>query len=218
MKRLIPALCLAGAVLFWGTSFVGTKIALDTFTPMTIIWMRLVLASALFVPLVLRLPRPEYRPGDWKWFLLLSVLQPCLYYLFEGYAVLFTTSSQAGVISAIVPLLVAAGAWAFLRERLSPRAVIAIAVSLGGVAALSFGGTAQASAPNPLLGNSLEFFAMVSAAGSMLAVKHLTSRYNPWVITGVQNAVGAVFFLPGALASGPANWAHAPLLAWGTIA
>jgi drug/metabolite transporter (DMT)-like permease len=211
-------LLLGGAVLFWGTSFVATKVALETFSPMTVNWLRMVIATLAFAPMWSRLPRPDYRRGDWRLLLLAALCIPCLYYALEGYAILFTTSSQAGVISAIVPLLVAGGAWAFLHERLTWRGGVAIALSLAGVAALTLGAAARQSAPNPLLGNSLELLAMVAAAGSMLAIKHLSTRYDPWLLTGMQAAVGAVFFAPLALASNPATWLSARPLAWVSVA
>jgi drug/metabolite transporter (DMT)-like permease len=208
---------LAGAVLFWGSSFAATKVALDSFSPMAVIWLRMTVASLAFAPFWRRVPKPDYRKGDWKLLALAGLLVPCLYYLFEGYAVLFTTSSQAGVISAIVPLLVAVGAWVFLHERLTTRSVVAIALSLAGVTALSLGGTAQASAPNPLLGNVLEFLAMVCVAGSMLAIKHLTARYSPWLLTGMQAAVGVVFFLPGLMQLGSVSLSSVPPVAWVSV-
>ena len=57
-------------------------------------------------------PGPTTGPGDWKVLTLLCLMQPCAYFLLEGYAVSLTTSAQAGMVSALVPLLVAAGAWA----------------------------------------------------------------------------------------------------------
>jgi drug/metabolite transporter (DMT)-like permease len=213
-SRLVPLLCLSGAVLFWGTSFAAMKTALDSFTPMTVVWLRMAIATLVFAPVWFFLPRPKYERGDVKWLALITLLQPCLYYLAEGYAVHYTTSSAAGVISAIVPLLVAAGAWIFLKEHLSVRSMVAIAISLVGVAMLSTGGHVQASAPNPVLGNVLELLAMVSAAGWMIAVKHISRRYDPWFLTGLQVAVGAVFFLPGAIAGGPASWPAVSPAAW----
>ena len=59
---------------------------------------------------------------------------------------------------------------------------------------------------------------MFAAAGSMLTIKHLSTRYDPWWLTGMQAAVGAVFFLPMALASGPATWLAAPPVAWACVA
>ena len=213
-SQLVSILCLFGAVLFWGTSFVATKTALDSFGPMTVIWLRMATAALLFAPVWFFVPKPSYQRGDLKWLALIALLQPCIYYLAEGYAVKFTTSSAAGVISAIVPLLVAVGAWLFLHEHLSARSIIAIAISLVGVAMLSLGGQTQASAPNPVLGNLLEVLAMVCAAGSMIALKHVSRRYNPWFLTGLQATVGAVFFLPGAIAGGTAGWSSAAPAAW----
>jgi drug/metabolite transporter (DMT)-like permease len=211
---LLPLLFLSGAVLFWGTSFVAIKTSLDSFTPMTVNWLRMAIATLAFAPFWHRVPHPDYRRGDWKVLLLAAACIPCLYYLFEGYAVQFTTSSQAGVVSAIVPLLVAGGAWLFLRERLTWRGAVAIGLSLVGVAALSLGGSAQDNASNPVLGNFLELLAMVSAAGSMLAIKHLSARYDPWLLTGMQAAIGTLFFAPMAFSSNPATWLSATPLSW----
>ena len=217
-RSTLPFVFLGGAVLLWGTSFVAIKTAMDSFTPMTVMWLRMAIASLAFAPFWRKVPRPTYRRGDWRVLTLAALCIPCLYYLFEGYAVLFTTSSQAGVVSAIVPLLVAGGAWLFLKERLTWRGAVGIGLSLAGVAALSFGGAAQESASNPLLGNGLELLAMVAAAGSMLSIKHLSTRYDPWLLTGMQAAVGTVFFAPLAFASSPASWLRAAPIAWVCVA
>jgi drug/metabolite transporter (DMT)-like permease len=216
-RPLLAFLYLGGAVLFWGTSFVATKIALDSFPPMVVIWLRMLVASVAFAPFLRMLPRPTYRKGDWKPLLIAVTCIPCLYYLFEGYAIRLTTSSQAGVISAVVPLVVALGAWLVLGERLGWRGAVAIGLSLVGVAVLSIGGAAQSSAPNPALGNFLEMLAMVSAAGSMITVRYLGARYNAWLLTGLQALVGVVFFLPFLVKSNPAVWLSAPPVAWGCV-
>jgi len=216
-SHLLPLLCLAGAVLFWGTGYGGAKLALAGFSPMAVVWLRMVVATLIFAPFWRHLPRPEYRRGDWKVLALIGLLMPCLYYSFESYALHFTSSSQAGVVSALSPLLVGAGAWLLFREHLGPRQIVAIAVSLGGVTMLSLGGVSQASAPNPLLGGILELLAIISGSGWMLAVKFLGTRYHPWLLTGGQAAVGAVVFLPAALLSGPIGWADAGPQAWACI-
>lgn len=204
---LLSLLCLAGAVLLWGTSFMATKYALTGFSPMTVIFLRMALASLLMALFWGRVPKAGRAPGDLRRLAFVSLLQPCLYFLLEGFAVSLTTSAQAGMVSALVPLLVAAGAWAFLGESLSPRMLAGLCLSLCGVVWLSLGGEAAESAPNPVLGNLLELCAMGCAAGYMLMVKHLSSRYNTWQLTGLQTFAGAVFFLPGAL------WAEWPRLA-----
>jgi len=184
---------------------------------MTAIWLRMVVATVVFAPFWVRLPKPRYHRGDWKLLALTALLMPCLYYLFEGYALHYTTSSQAGMVSALVPLLVVVGAWLFLKERLGVRPIAAIAVSLLGVAILSLSAGTQPAAPDPVLGAFLEFLAVVSAAGYMLTTKYLGSRYHPWLVTGAQAAVGAIVFLPSAIFEDPAAWAMATPLAWGSV-
>ena len=215
-RPLVPFLCLAGAVLLWGTSFVATKYALTGFSPLAVIFLRMLLASLLLGLVWSRVPKAGRQPGDLKWLGLMCLLQPCLYFLLEGYAVALTSSAQAGMISALVPLLVAAGAYVFLREGLSKRMLVGLGLSLCGVVWLSLGGAADASAPNPALGNLLELLAMCCASGYMLVLKHLSSRYDSWHLTGLQVFAGALFFLPGALATQPA-WLADPAAAFASV-
>lgn len=210
----LPLLMLGGAVVLWGTSFASMKIALTGFEPMAVVWIRMATGSAIILPLWSRIPKPDRRPGDAKWLAVLVLFQPCLYFLFEGFALDYTTSAQAGMIAAIVPLLVALGAWVFLSERLTRLTFAGLILSVLGVIALSLGGESSAQASNPVLGNTLELLAMTVGAAYMLVVRHLSARYNPWLLTGIQTVAGAVFFLPGALLSHPETWIQAPAAAW----
>ncbi len=213
----VAILALGGAVALWGASFVTTKSALESFRPMTVIWLRMVVASVVVLAVWRWLPKPRRQPGDLRFLAIAILCIPCLYYAFEGYAVLFTTSGQAGMISAILPLMVGGGAWLWWREPLGWRWAAAIAASLGGVALLSWGSVASADAPNAILGNALEVGAMASAAGSMLIVKRLSDRYSPWLLTALQALGGLVFFAPWALPDLVANGLSATPAAWGQI-
>ncbi len=211
---LLPLLCLTGAVAVWGTSFAATKVALDAFAPVTLIWLRMTIATTIVVALWRHIPKGRYLRGDWKWLLLMVVCEPCLYFLFEAYALKYTTSGQAGVIAALVPLLVAMGAWLFLSERLTSRIIAGLVISIGGVIALSLMGDATQHAPNPALGNILELAAMTCAAGYVLTLKHLTRRYSAWYLTGLQAIAGAIFFLPGVLLEQPQPWSEISSYHW----
>lgn len=214
LTRLLAPLCLTGAVILWGTSFMATKAALAGFHPTVVIWLRMTLASLIVLMAYPKIPKPEYRVGDWKVLTLLCLMQPCLYFLLEGYAISLTTSSQAGMISALVPLLVALGAWLVLKEPMSYMSMTGLAVSMGGVVWLSMGGVADVSAPNPALGNLLEVGAMICAAFYMVVMKRLSVRYSTWWLTGLQCVAGAIFFLPGLLISDGISLASVPQSAW----
>lgn len=204
---LLPYIALTSAVLLWGGSFSAMRVSVAGLGPTGVMCCRMLLGLVILLPFAKRLLQVEYRRGDWRLLLPASLLQPCLYFLLESHALQFTTSSQAGIIAASVPLLVAAGAALTLGERLSPRSMLGLALSVGGVVSLTLAGESAADASNPILGNSLEFGAMICASAQMLLIKKLSSRYNPWSLTGLQTLAGAIFFLPGLRAvvqAGPA--------------
>ena len=47
-----------------------------------------------------------------------------------------------------------------------------------------------------MLGNFLEFLAMVCATGYMVTLRYLTVRYSPFFLTAIQALVGCVFYFP----------------------
>ena len=197
----LPYLALTGAVFLWAGSFIAMRVAVAALPPGLVVWLRMAVTMILLLPFY-RLFRPTgYRTGDLKYLIPMVLFQPCLYFLFESQALVYTTSSQAGVISSTVPVLVALGALLFLGEPMSGRQWTGLVLSVAGVAGLTLAGAASpdSKALNPLLGNSLEFLAMLTAAGNILLVKHLAGRYNTWTLTAYQSLAGFIFFLPASL-------------------
>lgn len=204
------------ATVLWGSSFIAMKIAVAGYGPMVVVWTRMAVAAIVFLAASRSLRRVVFQVRDIWAILLMAFFEPCLYYLFEGYAVHYTTASQAGMVSAILPLTVAVGAHFMLGERIRAGVAIGFSISLAGVVALSLGSEATESAPNPLLGNFLEFMAMVSATGYMLLVKRLSARHSPWYLTAMQAICGSIFFLPAFLWHAPeipARFALEPTIA-----
>ena len=195
-----PVLAYIGLVLammLWASSFVALKLAFRGYDPMVVIFGRMVVASICFAPFIptFRSAMPFLRQ-DFRPLLFMAFCEPCLYFLFEARAMLLTTASQAGMITAILPLMVAVGARVVLGEILTVRTMVGFGVAIVGACWLSVAGQPSMDAPNPLLGNFLEFMAMVCATGYIISLKHLTARYSPFFLTAVQAFVGAVFFFP----------------------
>lgn len=193
---LIPFLALITAMILWASSFVALKIAIQSYDPMVVIFGRMFIASLFFLLIVHRYKNIKWKIQDIKWIVLMVLCEPCLYFLFEIKAIENTTASQAGMITAILPLLVAIGARLFLQEYLHWLTVAGFILSIFGAIWLSTGGSPTDYAPNPPLGNLLEFFAMVCATGYTLILKRLTAFYPPLLLTGIQAIAGSVFYLP----------------------
>lgn len=197
-STLLPTLAVLGAVGLWGGSFSVMKTAVAAMPPESVMLARQIGACLAVLPFVPRMSLARYRRGDWKWLALFVLFMPCAYFLLEANALTLTTSSQAGVISASVPLLVAVGARIFLMEPLTRRTLAGLTLSIAGVCWLTLAGAPDQHAPNPLLGNVLEFIAMCCAAGSMIVIKRLSGRFGSWTLTALQTFAGLIFFLPGA--------------------
>jgi drug/metabolite transporter (DMT)-like permease len=195
---LLPYAAIIAATFLWGSSFAAMKVIIGDLGPWSVMWARMAAALLVILPFARKLWPRNYRSGDWRLLLPFVLFQPCMYFTLESNALRFTSSSQAGLISSSVPLMVAVGAYFFLHERVARQTVLGLFISIGGVVWLTLAGDATEMASNPLLGNLLEFGAMVSAAGYVLIVKRLTERYDPWTLTAMQIVTGFVYFLPGA--------------------
>ena len=198
-KSLSTGLPYAGLIIamaLWASSFIVLKLAFRSYDPMLVILGRMLVASVCVLFFFSRLKAVAYRKGDWKPLLFMGFCEPCLYFLFEAKAIENTTASQAGMICALLPLIVAVGARVFLKETITARTLTGFVIAISGAVWLSAAADPEFEAPNPALGNFLEFIAMLCATGYIITLKRLTVRYSPFALTGFQALTGAVFYLP----------------------
>lgn len=195
--RSLASFALVLAMLLWASSFIALKFAFRTYDPLVVIFGRMLIASICFLLIGRRVTQAlHYRKGDYKPILFMVLCEPCLYFLFEAKAVENTTASQAGLITAMLPILVMIGAAWFLKERITRRSIAGSILAVSGVCWLTLLSSPTADAPNPLLGNFLEFLAMVCATGYTIALKSLTERYSPFFLTAMQAFAGCFFYFP----------------------
>lgn len=183
-------------MVLWASSFIALKLAFRSYDPMVVIFGRMAVASLCILFFISRFKRIAYRKGDWKPILFMTLCEPCLYFIFEAKAIQNTTASQAGMICALLPVMVAVSARIFLKETISAKTFAGFLIAISGAVWLSFSGQPSRYAPNPPLGNFLEFTAMVCATGYIITLKRLTSHYSPFVLTAIQALAGTVFYLP----------------------
>jgi len=193
---MLPFFSLVLAMLLWASSFVALKLAFRGYHPMQVIFGRMFIASLCFVVFIPAFRRIEWRRHDLKYLLIMAVCEPCLYFIFEAKALELTSASQAGMITAMLPLLVAILAWSILKETIRRQTLIGFTMAILGACWLSVASEITAEAPNPLLGNFCEFLAMVCAAGYTIALKHLSDHYPPLFLTAFQAFLGCLFFFP----------------------
>ena len=203
-------MCLVVAMALWGSSFIALKLAFTELPPLWVIFGRMAIGSLVFLLAWRWRGQMHYRAGDWKYLLGLAACEPCLYFLFEALALQHTSAAQAGMVTALLPLLVAVGAMFFLGERVNRTTLAGFLLALFGAVWLSLAGSADEHASNPLLGNFYELLAMLCAMGYTLLLKHLSTRYSAFLLTAMVAFVGTLFFLPLAWFSAPLPSAVSP--------
>jgi drug/metabolite transporter (DMT)-like permease len=208
-------LALTLAMLLWSSAFISLKYLLDYFHPTQIVFIRMLIASGCFLLFGKKLLQFRYEAGDWRWLVVMGIAEPCLYFLFETSALQYTTAGQAGVITATLPLLASVAAFIMLKERIGKPQIIGFIIAILGCSGLSLAAQNGEHASNPLLGNTLEFLAMLCGAVYSISIRKLSTRYSALVLTSFQAFVGAIFF--GPLALQHAMPANIPLFQWGNF-
>jgi drug/metabolite transporter (DMT)-like permease len=210
----VPYLAILTAMTLWASTFVVLKLVFVVFDPMFVLFARMLIAS-LSLGLLIFLRgglRCHYRRGDWKWWLAMGLIEPCLYFLFEANALRYTSASQAGMVTTAMPFLAALGAMLFLKEKLPLHKGLGLVVSCAGIIWLTMAGSPDLHAPHPLLGNLLELLAMACSSIFVLIVKRLSSHYPALLITGIPALMGTVWFGAGLLLPGVHLPQHLPLV------
>ena len=192
----IGILSLIFAMFIWASSFVALKSAMNDLGPFTVIFFRMLIASLCFLYFIKGFLKYDFSKKDIKFILLLALFEPCLYFIFESKALQLTSASQAGMITSLMPIITAMVAGYFLKEIISKQMIFGSLIAMGGAIWLSLQGTSSLDAPNPLLGNFLEFLAMLCAAFYTVTVRYLSDRYSALFITAIQVFIGTVFFIP----------------------
>ncbi len=193
-RRVLAYLALGAAMILWSSTFILIKVVLTAYHPFTMTFVRMGVSVAAMAPFGLRLLRQiRYSPGDWKPLLLLVLAEPCLYFIFEGFALRYTSASEAAMVISLLPLCVGVGAFFFLRERLSRMVWWGFFTAVAGVAVLTFSGEATTASPDPLLGNMLEAGAVLMATAYILCVRRLTG-FPAFCIVAFQSLAGLIFF------------------------
>ena len=165
------------AMIFWSFSFIWTRVAIQSFHPMTLITLRLILASTLlFGAMKLGGKFQKLRRQDFKWFILLAFFEPFLYYVGETFGLTMVESTLAAVIISTIPLFAPVLAFIVLGERINWATIVGILISLVGVFFVIYEPNGGFKA-NPW-GVALMFMAVFSAICYATILKKIPSYYN----------------------------------------
>lgn len=180
-KKLLLNLLALITVVIWATTFISSKILLNTFTPLEVMFYRFIIAYFLLLII-----HPKFHKIDSlkeeAMFLLAGITGGSLYFLTENTAVKISQVSNVGLIVATAPIITALLAHFFTKgERLNRNLVFGFLIAISGVFLVMFNGNFMLKL-NPL-GDVLALGAAISWSVYSITTKKFGSKYNPLYLT-----------------------------------
>ena len=182
-------------MIFWSFSFIWFKIANETYLPLTIVFIRLVIAVVLLtIFLFLTGGFVKIKKVDRKYFFVLALFEPFFYFLGESFGLTYVSATVGSVIISTIPVIAALGAWIFYREKL--RIINYAGIILSFIGVIIFILNKDGAISFNIKGLVLLLLAVLSAVGFNLTLNRLVGTYSPVFIVTVQNIIGVALFLP----------------------
>lgn len=182
------------AMVFWGASFVWVKQVYGFYKPITVVLLRLIIAT-VFMNLLAKFffKAEKIRKEDYKRFFLLAFFEPFCYFMGESFGMQYVSATLASVIVALIPLITPIFAWFFIKERVNIFEIIGLLVSCGGVLMLVM---QDFQISGKLIGYILMLVAVLGGTNYGIVLRTLTDKYNAITIVKTQTLLGSILFLP----------------------
>ncbi|WP_165445347.1 DMT family transporter [Bacilliculturomica massiliensis] len=138
MNRKVVSYVFFSAFIF-STMEVALKIGGGSFDPLQITLIRFFIGGLVLLPLALddlRKRQVSLTRGDYGYLAFLGILCICVSMLFFQFGVMYSHASTAAVVFSVNPMFTMLFAHFFTEEKLNRRKVMALAVSLGGIAVM----------------------------------------------------------------------------------
>ena len=208
------------AVIFWGFSFIATKVALREVHPFTLLTLRYAIGVLLLLSFQLSKDKIFFKIfscRDWVYIFILAAVGVSGLGLLQAYGLLYTTAINTGWIIAINPILITLSARLFLGETITIRKMLGIVSGFCGVFLIISKGIF-----------SLSLFGFVSTFGDLLVLasalawtgftiggKGFISRFPSLATVTTIMLSGCLIVLPLSLLKGEwNNLIHLSLTAW----
>ncbi len=175
-KKVMYHMMALFTICIWGTTFVSTKILLDVFSPLEIMFYRFIIT---YITLIVIYPK-RYKTSlkEEGGFAILGIFGGSLYFLTENIAIQLTLTSHVGFLLATAPILTALIAHVFTKdEKIVKTTWIGFIVAMLGVFFVIFNG--RFALEHASFGEILAIVSALSWAFYTVILKKLGHKYPP---------------------------------------
>lgn len=191
--RVLAVLALIGANIIWGASPAASKGAMAGLGPMSVGAGRAGLAVLVFA-LLLSVRHEQFATGRVP--AVLGLFDIALFAAFQNVGLLFADATATALIGGAKPVLIAGLAVPLLGERLQPRQVGGLLLSMAGVAVIVLVGSGRT--PEAALGNLLPLASAVSFSLYAVLSRRAFDGSGSLAIIAGATRYGFLFLLPAA--------------------
>ena len=191
-KAYLAALSFSAII---GFSFLFTKIALGYASPLTNLAHRYTIAALVMVVLhQTKLIKVSLSRKDILSILPMSLFYPLLFFIFQSFALQYISSSEAGILQALVPIFTLLLASVFLKEKTSLLQKFFLFLSVAGVVFIFLSKGANFSTETASFGFILMLGSVLANAINNILSKSKGGRYRAMDMTAVVIFVGFITF------------------------
>lgn len=184
-------------VAIWGTTFISTKVLLQTLEPIEILVYRFIIGYLALILIYPKFKKIENLHEEFL-FLCAGLCGVTLYFLFENIALKYTLTSNVGVLVSVAPIFTAILAHLFTKdEKFSINLIIGFIIAIAGIFLVIFNGNFILKL-NPL-GDILAILAAIIWSFYSIILKKLGNKYNYIYITRKIFFYGLLTILPALL-------------------
>lgn len=122
----------------WGASFLFTRLSVGEFGPLPTAAMRVAIAAAFLLPLVLLRGLGPTLIKNWRHVFLIGMFNSGIPFACFAFALLSITTGLSAILNATVPMFGALVAWVWLKDRPTHSRLLGLVVGFAGVAMLAW--------------------------------------------------------------------------------
>ncbi|HNR41076.1 MAG TPA: DMT family transporter [Bacteroidales bacterium] len=188
--------------LIIGFSFIFVKIALRHAPPSDLLAHRFTTATiGLIIYYVFnRRKRPGIKRENIPALLALSLFYPLLLFGFQTLGLKYTSASEAGIISAVTPIITLVLAALFLKEKNTPVQILFVLLSVSGVIYIMYRNGITAITGASMKGNMLILLSVISIAIYYVMGRKANKQFNSMDITFFMSLTACIVFNCAAVA------------------
>ena len=199
---MTPAAALLLAILIWASNSIMVKVVLREVAPLTLTWLRFLLAALVYVPYAAATWRrsPGYSPREWVLLVGAGIALVPVFSLTLYWALTYTSVANTALVRMTEPAWVLLLGAVLLGERATRRQLAGLALALVGTAALVLLGRQPGGGDHHVLGIAFMIGNSVAWVGYILCFKNLLRRHRVTPVTVHAALAGSVILF---LVTGP---------------